>query len=109
VPLLSSGTAAFPANGPLVAYSNDLTPAAQRTRGVPGMAAASGGKLCRGSVLVFGSSQMLEDRWLREEMNLPLVKCDRLPASDTPYIDHRHLAGLSGLLIDHVVGIMAAL
>jgi hypothetical protein len=110
-PLVSSGMASFPATAPVVAYSRELTPAALRTRGVTS-AVSEGASQCRGSILVFGSVQMLEDKWLREEMNLPLVRCDRaciLPIVNHCVMLHRRADDVARMLVPAQQGCGAVL
>jgi intraflagellar transport protein 52 len=78
VPLLSSGSAAYPHKACIAAVSQDMTAEANRARGMPLQTTT---RVCRGRVLVLGSTDLLGDDWIDKEQNAALARC----ASD-PYI-----------------------
>lgn len=72
VPLFHSGLASHPQRSCIVALSEDMTMEAKRARGIP---LQSTTKVCRGRVMVVGSSHMLGDEWINKEQNGLIAKC----------------------------------
>jgi len=68
VPLLSTGTVAYPQKACVLAVSEDLTDAAKAARGAP-----RGQRAAKGRVVVVGSSALLGDEWLDKEQNAAVM------------------------------------
>lgn len=72
VPLLSSGSAAYPHKACIAAISQDMTPEAKRARGMPQHGAE---RVVRGRILVVGSADFLGDDWINKEQNAAVARC----------------------------------
>lgn len=78
VPLLSSGSAAYPQKACIAAISEDMTADAKRARGMP---VHGNSKICQGRIMVVGSADMFGDDWIDKEQNAAVMQC--VPVSRT--------------------------